>query len=273
MKFSLTKTNNYDKIGLYDKYIDLLCKVVLRSKNMEKKIIVSDFDDTLYVNRKIDNNDIKSIDKFMNDGNLFVIATGSSYTSFLRKVGNANLKYDYLIVNHGSTILKNDEIIFNQVLDKTVLNEIINRYNLINKKNYTVIKNTKGNFFSKAKEGLVTPEEENITKIHLEFSLEDYEKEVSYLKKRYEGKCNIYEIGFNKIEIISCDSSKLLAIDKIINLKNISNQNVYTIGDGHSDLEMIKKYNGYCMKNSFPELKKYCIKEVDNVSRLIKDIR
>lgn len=240
---------------------------------MEKKIIISDFDDTLYINNKISDRCIESINKFRKDGNLFVIATGSSYTSFLKKVGNAGLKYDYLIVNHGSTILKNGQIIFNQVLDKFALNEIINRYNLTDKENYTIIKNTKGNFFSTAMKGLVTSEEENITKIHLEFGIEDYEKEVSYLKEKYKGKCNIYEIGLNSIEIISCYASKLLAIDKILNLENISNQNVYTIGDGHSDLEMIEKYNGYAMKNSFKELKSYCIKEVNNVSELIKDIK
>lgn len=90
-----------------------------------KKVIISDFDDTLYVDNKISDKDIESINKFREDGNLFVIATGSSYTSFLRKVGNSKLIYDYLIVNHGSTILKKDDIIFNEVLDINTFEDII----------------------------------------------------------------------------------------------------------------------------------------------------
>lgn len=240
--------------------------------NQEKKIIISDFDDTLYVNNKISDKDIKNINKFRSKGNLFVIATGSSYTSFLSKVGNSNLKYDYLIVNHGSTILKKDEIIFNEVLDVNTLKDIVKKYNLQDKNNYTLIKNTIGNFFSTAKEGLVTPDAENITKIHLEFNDKNYYDELNYLKSNYKYAINIYEISHNNLEIISSKASKLIAIEKVLNEEEVKPSNVYAIGDGHSDIEMIKKYNGYVMKNSVPELKKYCIKEVDSISDLIEDL-
>ncbi len=241
---------------------------------MEKinKVIISDFDHTLYVDNKISDKDIESINKFRKDGNLFVIATGSSYTSFLSKVGDSKLKYDYLIVNHGSTILKKDDIIFNEVLDINTLKDIIKRYNLNDKKNYTLIENEVGNFFSTAKEGLVTPDAENITKVNLEFNAENFKKELDYLRKSYNKKINIYDVLNNEIEIISSKASKLIAIEKVLNEEGVKPSNVYAIGDGHSDIEMIKKYNGYAMKNSVPELKKYCIKEVDSISNLIEDL-
>lgn len=241
---------------------------------MEKvrKVIISDFDDTLYINNKISDKDIKSIDKFRKAGNLFVIATGSSYTSFLRKVGDSKLNYDYLIVNHGSTIFKEDNVMFNEVLDFNILKEIVKKYNLEDNNNYTLVKNTLGNFFSTAREGLVTPYTKSITKIHLEFTDENFKKEFAYLKVNYGEKINIYEISSNNLEIISSKASKLIAIDKILKLENINNNHVYTIGDGNSDIEMIKKYNGYAMKSSVSELKKQCIKEVGSVSELIKDL-
>lgn len=241
---------------------------------MEKarKVIISDFDDTLYVNNKISDKDIKSIDKFRKAGNLFVIATGSSYTSFLRKVGDSKLNCDYLIVNHGSTIFKEDNVMFNEVLGFNILKEIVKKYNLEDNNNYTLVKNTLGNFFSTAREGLVTPYTKSITKIHLEFTDENFKKEFAYLKVNYGEKINIYEISSNNLEIISSKASKLIAIDKILKLENINNNHVYTIGDGNSDIEMIKKYNGYAMKSSVSELKKHCIKEVGSVSELIKDL-
>ena len=182
-----------------------------------KKVIISDFDDTLYVDNKISDKDIESINKFREDGNLFVIATGSSYTSFLRKVGNSKLIYDYLIVNHGSTILKKDDIIFNEVLDINTFEDIIKRYNLKDENNYTLIKNTTGNFFSTAKEGLVTPNTENITKVHLEFTEETFKRELDYLRANYNDKINIYDVLNNEIEIISSKASKLISIEKVLN--------------------------------------------------------
>jgi len=238
----------------------------------ERKIIISDFDDTLYHDGVINSKDVESINKFREDGNLFVIATGSSYTSFLRKVGNSKLKYDYLIVNHGSTIFKVDNIIFDEALDSNTLNEIVKKYNLEDNNNYTLIKNTLGNFFSTAREGLVAPDTENITKIHLEFSDEEFKKELDYLKTNHGDIINIYEISPNNLEIISNKSSKLIAIQKILNQEKVNLGNVYTIGDGNSDVEMIKKYNGYAMKNAVPELKKHCVKEVNSVSELIEDL-
>ncbi len=237
-----------------------------------KKVIISDFDDTLYVNNKISDKDIKSIDKFREAGNLFVIATGSSYTSFLRKLGNSKLNYDYLIVNHGSTIFKENNIMFNEVLDFNILKEIVKKYNLEDNNNYTLVKNTLGNFFSTAREGLVKPYTKNITKIHLEFTDENFKKEFGYLKANYGEKINIYEISSNNLEIISSKASKLIAIEKVLNEEKINISNVYAIGDGNSDIEMIKKYNGYAMNSSVFELKKYCIKEVSSVSELIKDL-
>ncbi len=121
-------------------------------------------------------------------------------------------------------------------------------------------------------EGLVTPYTKNITKIHLEFTDENFKKEFAYLKVNYGEKINIYEISSNNLEIISSKASKLIAIDKILKLENINNNHVYTIGDGNSDIEMIKKYNGYTMKSSVSELKKHCIKEVGSISELIKDL-
>lgn len=236
------------------------------------KIIISDFDDTLYFDGYINSKDISSINKFRKEGNLFVIATGSSYTSFMRKIALCPLKYDYLIINHGSSIYKKDLLISNTVIDKDILKQIISKYDLNNPTKYILKSNTYGNFFSTAKEGLVKPTEDDITKIHLTFNNEDYEEESKYLEHKYKYKLNIYEVMPNRIEIISKKASKINAIKKVIEKENIKTSNIYTIGDGYSDIEMIKEYKGYCMKDSVKELTKYSIGEVESISNLIKII-
>lgn len=78
------------------------------------KMIVSDYDQTFYINDEdIEINKIY-VNKFMNLGNLFVIATGRSYLDFHNKLDIYNFNYDYAILNHGTTIIdKNDNVLFN----------------------------------------------------------------------------------------------------------------------------------------------------------------
>ena len=48
--------------------------------------------------------------------------------------------------------------------------------------------------------------------------------------------------------------------------------NVYTIGDGYSDIDMVKDFDGFRMEDSVPELKECTTKSVKSVSELIKKI-
>lgn len=74
------------------------------------------------------------------------------------------------------------------------------------------------------------------------------------------------------VEVISSKASKSLMIEKILDKEKIVKKNVYTIGDGINDIDMIKKYNGYRVKNSCKELISVTDKVIDNVSNLISRI-
>lgn len=67
------------------------------------------------------------------------------------------------------------------------------------------------------------------------------------------------------MKILVSDYDKTFYTDE----KNIKKENIYTIGDDASDLEMIKNFKGYAMKNATDEIKKYALKEFDNVYELI----
>ena len=58
----------------------------------------------------------------------------------------------------------------------------------------------------------------------------------------------------------------------LINRLNILKENVSTIGDSYSDIEMIKDFNGYAMINAVDELKEISINEYESVSNLIDEI-
>lgn len=69
------------------------------------KIIFSDYDGTLDTSENDIAKNIEAIQKFRNNGNLFVVATGRSYLDLKRKLNLYPIPFDYLIVNHGGVIL------------------------------------------------------------------------------------------------------------------------------------------------------------------------
>jgi len=51
-----------------------------------RNILVSDFDSTLYTNEENMKINVKKIKEFRRKNNLFIIATGRSYSSLIRKI-------------------------------------------------------------------------------------------------------------------------------------------------------------------------------------------
>lgn len=92
------------------------------------------------------------------------------------------------------------------------------------------------------------------------------------INDRYSSFVNSYYVTENSLEIISNEINKSKAIDILLKELDISRNNAYTIGDGYSDVEMVKDFNGYAMVNSVDELKNIAKKQYKSVSELINDI-
>ena len=80
------------------------------------KCLISDFDGTLYDNNFINN--LKSIKEFIDDGNIFVVATGRTFKNIKKKIVEAGIPYNYLICNNGLTIFDDkNNLIYSQKLN------------------------------------------------------------------------------------------------------------------------------------------------------------
>lgn len=230
-----------------------------------KKILVSDYDKTFFLNDSDIKNNNLSIEKFQKTGNIFILATGRSFMDLKKVTNKYNIKYDYVFINHGSTILdKDDNIIFNSSIDESIINDLISDLKLNKSIN---------NFFCSLLESRVSPNHKDITKINVEYDSEDLTNITNnIINEKYKDYINTYLIGPKKIEIVSKNSSKLQGIKFLEKKENFDKNYIYTIGDGYSDLEMIKYYNGYCIKNSVSEIKNLNRKEYESVSDLVSDI-
>jgi len=226
------------------------------------KLLVSDYDGTFKSDIKNLYLNIEVINKFIESGNKFVIATGRNFDSIKSEIDKYNIPYNYLICNNGLIIFDNqNNIIFSSVIQNNNLKFI---QNSLNSKQYPVIiKNY--NFYC------ATAEKLNILEICAIFknkkSAKDYKQFLESIKS------NILCYQINNRLFIGNDLSKASAISIIQERENISTKNIFTVGDNLNDLEMLKEFNGYKMIKSYPSMWFKNIPITREVHTLVKKIQ
>lgn len=231
-----------------------------------KKILASDYDNTFYINDQDIYRNIENVNKFRKKGNIFIMATGRSYKDFNEKLLEYPIKYDYLIINQGATILDNQgNIIKNYPISEEVKKELIFKMNL----------NDGDNMFSCSKlDSRVSIKSNNITKIHRKYeTLEETKKVSNDINRDYCNHVVSYVLPNSKaVEVISAETNKAKAIEIIAKLENVEKEQIYTIGDSYNDIEMLKEFKGNCMEISEVEIYDICEKKYKSVSDLIIEL-
>lgn len=216
---------------------------------MNKKVLVTDYDRTLFLNSNDMLNNIKAINDFRSKGNIFIIATGRTYSSLKKEIDRYNIQYDYLILNHGALVIKKD--------NTALFHYKINRNILLDVNDYLTKLKTKNVFYSYYTEDTNDINNPNISKLTAKFSsnLDKFKEIIVDIIKKYDSVLNIYFTKNFEIEIISKDTNKSQALNLLMKKANFKKENIYTIGDSYTDIEMINDYNGACMENSIDILK------------------
>lgn len=224
-----------------------------------KKILVSDYDRTIYLDDYTTKKNFKSIKRFM-ENNIFAIATGRSYEDFYNQIKKFNIDCNYYLLNYGNLVLdRRFNTIFEQSLTKKEICEITEFFKdkeceIYYCNRYENSKEVSGNVY---KIVLVYKDKEK--------QMHDYQEFV----KKYKYLVFVLK-SHAHLEVISDRMDKSLSISEIEKRENTDL--VYVIGDSDNDITMIKKYNGYCVKNAMDEVKKISSKIYDSVSDLIDDL-
>lgn len=220
-----------------------------------KKMIVSDYDGTFYRNEEELKENIKLIEAYRKNGNLFVIATGRAYTSFMVEYEKNNLPFDYLILSGGMLLDKDLNVLYYESIEKDVIDHLnldIKRY----EKYITQCKYV----------GLKTSSEESLyplTKIAMRFNdvLKGYEFSTHVLNLYKTINCYVLALPHaTLVEIISNKTNKGIALKALEKISGIDPKNIYTIGDSSNDLEMIQMYDGYMVDTAQTDLKQQMFK-------------
>ncbi len=220
-------------------------------------LLASDFDRTFYINNYDFKRNLKLLDDYMKT-NVFVIATGRSYDDYMNVTKDC-IPLNYLVVNHGATIIKDDKVIKSCYIKEKTIEKLKKIFNF-NKIEYFACHDT---------DSRVDINTKNLSKINI--TLPDNliaKKAICYINEHFDDVKAYLLFHKNQFEIVPIEANKKNAISYISKLENIDKGCVYTIGDGYTDFEMLKYFNGYCMKDSVSELKTIA-HTVDSVGNLI----
>ncbi len=271
------------------------------------KLLASDIDGTLLLNRKIHHKSIENIDRFKNDGNLFILSTGRALCELDSIINEYKLDVDAYVLCNGAFILdKSLNIIEDFKIDSDIVYKIskyvlsTNNFTLfvldgyksylIKSKNILKARNLFNlNSLKKIYKMLINKSSnlELLNLNHLKdndlninimsiYSLNDNVEKAENLKNHLNDEFGEYITAYrNKyfVDVVFKGCSKATGIEKVCKNFNLADNNVYVIGDSWNDLSMFERYdNSYTFTYSEKTLQKKANKVIDSFHYCIDDI-
>lgn len=234
------------------------------------KILVSDYDGTFFTDEDSIKINCKAIEKFINNGNLFVLSSGRSLKSLMDKVNDYNIPYTHLACCDGSFLFDKEKMM---LYAKTISHDVKDVFSdLENLKRHKKIEYAYPDDYYQEYDRLkmlgsvaFTIEEDKINR--------DFLLTFKTIRKNHpEYQYDIY--GYDRLFyylIRPHGVSKASPIEYLEESLNIRKEDIYTIGDNTNDKELIRDYNGYRIGNN-KDIIDVSLKEYNNVYELVDDI-
>lgn len=267
---------------------------------MKYKLLVCDFDGTLYTNEfKVNQETIDAVEEFKSRGGKFVIATGRLYQA-IKPFAQLFKLTDEVITYQGSGVydLKTDKILMSQEIDRDLAVEV---YQFLYK-NYSDISSPMLFYDDKC---IVEEENEynqifaNIVKVPLVVAskkLDEYVDQnnlnarkilclaqneyirgiIANLTQNFGDKLNINQSSKGLLECVNIKASKGNAVRWIAEKYGIPREQICAIGDAENDNSMIEFAGlGVAMGNAMEETKKVAdlVCDTNNNNGVAKVIR
>lgn len=234
-------------------------------------LLVSDYDGTYSNNDESIYLNNEAIEKFMKDGNTFVLSSGRSYTSLLKETIDYEIPYHYLGTNNGNCLFdSNGQLLYSSAIDRDILrSDAFNRMcDMSNRTRY---------YYEKVASDEYYPSRPINTVVFMINKRRITRKTVEALKE-LRNIAEDYEISDYPYQDVLCffmkkkDVSKATGVEYLERNLQIPKKDIFTVGDAINDLEMIREYNGYQIGDRM-SLSEVALDSYDTVHRLVKDIR
>ena len=205
---------------------------------MDKRLIATDFDGTLFVNGEIPSSVRKAIDLWRADGRYFGIVTGRGM-DFLDKVKEIEIPVDYLIIYNGSVVTdKNGKIIYERFIPADIyarLEEIFSGYEDIQS-------------YSRA---------DGNPQHHYYATFENTERALEVkadIDAVFGGRLAVFVNG-RHVNIGTAGTGKAQGVKVVLDYFSLTEDSAAVVGDDYNDLEMIKAFDGWAVENGKPDVK------------------
>ncbi|AOR22244.1 HAD-IIB family hydrolase [Clostridium taeniosporum] len=258
------------------------------------KLLASDLDGTLVAGNELRNDkDLTLINKLKEYGHKLIVSTGRSYDMVIPLMEKYNIEYDYLLLCNGGLIMNRDhDKVFDEWVSNKISNKIINDY--YNNETLVYLDNYKNSIFIdnpeiyKSKVGDMM--DFFTRKIYIEEALsskdnykiislapidKDQVKAEKIKNDIIENYGEYVEAYRNKffVDIVPKGCSKGNALKRILEVENISKDNLYVVGDSFNDVSMFNiTYNSYTFNDSEDEVKEVANNKVNYVYEVIEEL-
>ena len=225
-----------------------------------KKLLVSDYDGTFNIhnNRSVIDSNIDTVKRFIDNGNIFSLASARSFNPLKREIDKYKIPYNYLVCNNGGVVFDKDDniIFFHPVLNSSLLKTLkyLNKLGILKR---ILFKDFYGNITTDLNEVcdiICTINADNLDKLN------QIQEELNYL-------CST---PFFHLLVFSEKMDKVDGIDIIACKESITEEAIYTVGNDFFDKNMLLRYNGYRMINSNPLLYRNDIRKTASVKSLVR---
>lgn len=227
------------------------------------KLLVSDFDGTYYINEESILINNKYINKWRDNGNLFMLSSGRSFKSLKSMTEKYNIKYDYLSCCDGSILYDNkDNVIIKYKLNEQIVKSFLSLIKYVNIERIQYSYDDE--YYNKKQKG---------TLIGINLVIQNENVNNIFLNKWNELKNNNLNYDFlgYKHDDITFFCIKNKGINKSTTVKylenklNINYDDIYVFGDNENDYIMLSNYNSYYIGNVDEKIKNVCITGYDDV--------
>lgn len=225
------------------------------------KILISDFDDTLYTLNYLKN--IEKIQEFVNNENMFIIATGRNYTQLLEDIEDYYVPYFFLICDDGAGIYsRKGEVLFKKYINKDIALDIFN-----------ILRNNREiseAYFDTGEEYLLDGSDKAIKIIGKPKDIKKSKDILNSILNKFP-QVQGY-ISENWINIFDKEVNKATGIDFILDKYNLETNQIFVVGNNINDIPMFNKYDGFCIGNKNDDLINLSKKVCTSIEEVINDI-
>ena len=250
------------------------------------KVLASDYDGTLFIDGIFNQETLKAIHRWRNNGNQFGIVTGRDLRLTKEAVEEHQIPFDFLICNNGCVLYNQRcEVLKSSYLPDEIVRRLI-KSPVVAQSPYIVLADKNGRYvyddnYQKEKYKSVF-HTQVLTKEDLKHPNYFYQMDTRYQDAKEMFRAlrllkvefgNVIHINPNitTIDFTPKGVTKLSGLQNYIDFMELNAADIITVGDGLNDLPMIEYYHGYTMKWAFVRIKVKARAVVFTVEELINN--